>query len=151
MAVGGEALASETLEASQHHLGLLLESFLTPRTSNLTYQEVVDGVLKENRRASEQSLHHLQGHRSHDWEVLDGLIKVHGDLDKATRKSLKKEIDQRCKSLKMLKEHISHYEAQLGQELSEGNTPSDDGQIHHSAQAEVALARKPMTLLRRMP
>ena len=37
MAMGGEALASETLEASQHHLGPLLESFLTPRTSNLTY------------------------------------------------------------------------------------------------------------------
>ena len=66
MAVGGEALASETLEALQHHLGPLLESFLTPRTSNLTYQEVVDCVLMENRRASEQSLHHLLGCRTHD-------------------------------------------------------------------------------------
>ena len=36
MAVGGEALASESLEAEQHHLGPLLESFLTPRTSGLT-------------------------------------------------------------------------------------------------------------------
>ena len=33
-----------------------------------------------------------------------------------------------------------HYEAQLGQEPSEGRAPSDDGQIHHGAQAEVALA-----------
>ena len=33
-----------------------------------------------------------------------------------------------------------HYEAQLGQEPSEGNAPSDDGQIHHGAQAKVALA-----------
>ena len=49
MAVGGEVLASETLEASQHYQGLLLESFLTPRTSGLTYQEVVDHVLMENR------------------------------------------------------------------------------------------------------
>ena len=143
MAMGGKALASETLEASWHHLGPLLESFLTPRTSNLTYQEVVDRVLTENRRASEKSLHHLQGCRTHDQEVLDGLIKVHGELDKAdkaTQKSLKKEIDQRHKSLEMLKEHISHYEAQLGQEPSEGNTPDDNGQIHHGAQAEVALA-----------
>ena len=31
MAVGGEALASETLEALQHYQGLLLESFLTPK------------------------------------------------------------------------------------------------------------------------
>ena len=59
MAVGGEALASESLEASRHHLGLLLESFLIPRTNNLTYKEVVDHVLMENRRASKQSLHHL--------------------------------------------------------------------------------------------
>ena len=39
----------------------------------------------------------------------------------------------------MLKERISHYETQLGQEPSEGSAPSDDGQIHHGAQAEVAL------------
>ena len=143
MAVGGEALASETLEASQHRLGLLLESFLTPRTSNLTYQEVVDRVLMENRRASEQSLHHLLGCRTHDQQVLDGLIKVHGELDKAnkaTRKSLKKEIDQRRKSLETLKERISHYEAQLGWEPSEGNAPGDDGQVVYGAQAELAPA-----------
>ena len=100
-------------------------------------------MLMENRLASEQSLRHLQEHRTCDREVLDGLIKAHGELDKAdkaTQKSLKKEIDQRCKSLEMLKEHISHYEAELGQELSEGNAPGDDGQICHGAQAEVALA-----------
>ena len=113
MAVGGKALASESLEASRHHLGPLLESFLTPRTSNLTYQEVVDRVLTENRRASEESLHHLKVHRVHDRGMLDGLIKAHGELDKAdkaTQKSLKKEIDQRRKSLEMLKERISYCE-----------------------------------------
>ena len=106
MAVGGEALASESLEALWHHLDPLLESFLTPRTSNLTYKEVVDRVLTENCRASEESLHHLKGHRIHNRGVLDGFIKVHGELDKAdkaTRKSLKKEIDQRRKSLETLR------------------------------------------------
>ena len=146
MAVGGEALASETLEASQHHLGPLLESFLTPRTSNLTYQEVVNHVLTENHRASEQSLHHLHGHRTHNREVLDGLIKVHGELDKmdkAAQKSLKKEIDQRRKSLEALKEQISYYETQLGQEPSEGNPPDGDDQVGHGAQAEMAPALAP--------
>ena len=141
MAVGGKALASVTLEASQHCLGLLLESFLTPRTSNLSFQKVVDHGLTENRQASQQSLHHLREHRTHNCEVLDGLIKAHGELeksDKAARKSLKKEIDQRCKSLETLKERISYYETQLGQELSEGNTPDDDGQVSHGAQAEMA-------------
>ena len=142
MAMGGEPLASESLEARQHYLDPLLESFLTPRMSGLTYQEVVDHVLMENRRASGQSLRHLQERRTHEWEVLEGLIKVHRELnkaDKATWKSLKKEIDQRRKDLKMLNERISRYEAQLGQEPSEGSTPGDDGQIRHGAQAEMAL------------
>ena len=143
IAVGGEALVSDSLEAGQHYQGPLLESFLTLRTSGLTYQEVVDQVLTENRRAADQSLHHLQARCTHEREVLEGLIKVHGELDKAdkaARKSLKKEIDQRRKGLETLKEHISHYEAQLRQEPSEGSAPGDDGQICHGAQAEVALA-----------
>ena len=142
MAAGGKALASETLEASRHCLGPLLESFLTLRTSNLTFQEVVNCVLKENHWASQQSLHHLRGCCAHNREVLDRLIKAHGELDKsdkAAQKSLK-EIDQRHKSLEALKERISYYEMQLGQELSEGNTPDDDGQVGHGAQAEMAPA-----------
>ena len=143
MAVGGEAQASESLEVGQHYLGPLLESFLTPRTSGRTYQDVVDRVLMENRRASEQSLRHLQECRTCKQEALERLIKVHTELDtadKATQKSLKKEIDQRRKGLEMLKECILHYEAKLWLEPSEGSTPGDDGQIHHDAQAEVALA-----------
>ena len=143
MAGGGEALASESLEAGQHYLGPLLESFLTSRMSGLTYQEVVDQVLMENRRAADQSLRHLHECRTREQEALEGLIKAHGELDKAdkaARKSLKKEIDQRHKGLEMLKERISHYEAQLGQEPSEGGAPGEDGQTHHGAQSEVAPA-----------
>ena len=83
MAMGGKPLASESLEAGQHHLGPLLESFLTPRTSSLTYQEVVDHVLTENRRASGQSLRHLQEHRAWKREALGGLIKVHRSHQRA--------------------------------------------------------------------
>ena len=143
MAMGGKALASESLEAGQHYQGPLLESFLTPRMSSLTYLEIVDQVLTENRRPTDQSLHHLQVRCTHEWEVLEGLIKAHGELDKvdkATRKSLKKEIDKRRKGLEMLKERISHYEVQLGQEPSKGSAPSDNGQICHGAQAEAAPA-----------
>ena len=142
MVTGGEALASESLDVGQHHQGLLLESFLAPRMSGLTYQEVVDHVLTENRRSASQSLHLLQEHHTREWEALEGLIKVHGELDKAdkaARKSLKKEIDQRRKGLETLKECISDFEAQLGQEPSEGSVASGDGQICHGAQAEVAL------------
>ena len=102
MAGGAEVLASESLEAGQHHQGPLLESFLIPRMSGLTYQQVVDQVLMENHRATDQSLCHLQEHRTRKREALEGLIKAHGELDKADKaawKSLKKEIDQRCKGL----------------------------------------------------
>ena len=103
-------------------------------------------MLTENHRASEQSLHHLKGHRIHDRGVLDGLIKVHGELDKAdkaTQKSLKKEIDQRRKSLETLKERISYCEAQLGREPSEGNTTGGESQVGQGTQAEMALAPAP--------
>ena len=143
MAITGNGMALETLEALQHHQGPLLESLLTPRMNDLSFQEVVKRVLNENCRASQQSLHHLRGRHACDREVLDGLIKAHGELDKfdkATQKSLKKEIDQKRKSLKMLKERISYYKTQLGQEPSEGNTPDDDGQFGHGAQAEMAPA-----------
>ena len=83
-------------------------------------------MLMENRWASEQSLHHLQGRHLHDCEVPDGLIKAHGELDKsdkATHKSQKKEIDQRRKSLETLKEHIWYYEAQLGAGAVRGQCP----------------------------
>ena len=75
--------------------------------------------------------------------MLDRLIKAHGELDKsdkATQKSLKKEINQRHKSLEVLKEYISYYETQLWQEPSEGNTPDDEGQVGHGAQVEMAPA-----------
>ena len=75
--------------------------------------------------------------------MLDGLIKAHRELDKADKaaqKSLKKEIDQRRKSLETLKERISHYEAQLRREPSEGNASGDDGQVGYGAQAELAPA-----------
>ena len=48
MAVGGDQSASETLDASRHCLGRLLESFLIPTTHDLTFREVVAHCLYEN-------------------------------------------------------------------------------------------------------
>ena len=143
MAVEGKGMASETLEASRHQQGPLLESFLTPRMSNITFQEVVDCILNENQRASEHSLHYLRACRTRNCEVLDELTRAHWELDKSdksSRRNIKKEIDQRCKSLKTLRERIFYYKSQLGQDPSEGNTSDDDGLFSHSAQAETAPA-----------
>ena len=85
MAMEGKGLASKTLQALQHCLGPLLESFLVPRMSNLTFQKVVDCVLDENRRSSQHSLHYLRGCCANDREVLDRLIRAHGELDKTNK------------------------------------------------------------------
>ena len=79
MAAGGDGMASETLEALQHCQGPLLESFLTPMMSNLTFQEVVDCILHENWHDSEHSLNYLRARRTCTREELDGLTKAHGE------------------------------------------------------------------------
>ena len=48
MAVGGDQLASETLDVSRHCLGRLLESFLIPTTHDLTFREVVTHCFYKN-------------------------------------------------------------------------------------------------------
>ena len=143
MAITGDGMASETLEALQHHQGPLLESFLTPGMSNLTFQEVVDCVLHENWHASECSLNYLLAHHDRTREELDDLTKAHGESDKSDKspqKRIKKEIDLRHKELVSLREHISYHESHLRQDPSEDNTPDDDGLFGHGAQAGMATA-----------
>ena len=79
MAAGEDGMASETLEASRHCQGPLPESFLTPMMSNLTFQEVVNCVLRENQRDSECSLNYLWARRARTCEELDDLTKAHGE------------------------------------------------------------------------
>ena len=59
MAVRGEELASESLDASQHCLGHLLESFLVPTMHDLTFREVVGCCLYENRHDAQHRLNDL--------------------------------------------------------------------------------------------
>ena len=87
MAVTGDGMASETLEASRHHQGPLLESFLTPRMSNLTFQEVVNCVLHENQHASECSLNYLLECHTRTCKELDDLTKAHGESNKSNKSS----------------------------------------------------------------
>ena len=143
MAVTGDGMASETLEASQHRQGPLLESLLTRSMSNLSFQEVVDCVLQENRHASERSLNYLLACCARTRQELDDLTKAHGESDrsdKSSRKRIKKEIDLRCKDLESLREHISYYESRLGQDPSGDDPPNDDGLFGHGAQARMATA-----------
>ena len=62
MAVGGDQLASETLDASRHCLGCHLESFLIPTTHDLMFREVVACCLYENRRDAQHHMNDLIRH-----------------------------------------------------------------------------------------
>ena len=77
MSTGGDGMASETLEALRHNQGPLLDLFLTPMMSNLTFQEVVNRVLHENRCSAQRSLDDLRACHARIHEELDVLIKAH--------------------------------------------------------------------------
>ena len=79
MSTRGDGMASETLEASRHSQGPLLDLFLTPMMSNLTFQEVVNRVLYENRHGAQHSLDDLRAHHAHIHKELDDLTKAHGE------------------------------------------------------------------------
>ena len=88
--IPGDKMASKTLEASQHHLGPLLGSFLTSSMSNLTFREVVDCVLQENQCASEHSINYLLAHHARTHQELDNLTKAHRESNKSNKASQKK-------------------------------------------------------------
>ena len=141
MSIRGDEMASETLEASWHSLGPLLKSFLAPMMSNLTFQEVVNWVLHENRRDAQRRLDDLRARCAHIHQELDDLTQAHQESEKSSRKRIKKEIDMRCKDLESLKGHISQYESHLEQDTSGDNTQDSDDLLDQGAEAEMATAK----------
>ena len=77
MAGRGDQSASETLDASQHCLGRLLESFLIPTTHDLTFREVVGRCLYKNWHDTQHHLNDLVRHRNHVHKELDDLVEAH--------------------------------------------------------------------------
>ena len=138
MSIRGDQMASETLEASRHSLGPLLESFLAPTTGNLTFQEVVDRVLHENWCDAEHHLDNLRAHRALICQELDDLTQAHRESEKSSRKRIKKEIDMRHKDLESLKRCISECESHLEQDMPGDNTPDNYNLLDQGAEAEMA-------------
>ena len=136
MSAGGDEMATETLEASRHSLGPLL----APTMSNLTFWEVVDRVLHENRRNAQCHLDDLRAHRAQIHQELDDLTQAHRESEKSLQKRIKKEIDMRCKDLESLKGCISQCESHLEQDTPGDNTPDSDDLLDQGAEAEMATA-----------
>ena len=138
MSIRGDELASETLKALQHCLGLLLESFLALMTSNLTFREVVDRVLHKNQCDAERCLEDLRACHAQIYKELDDLIQAHRESEKSSRKRIKKEIDTKRKDLESLKRHISQCELHLEQNTPGDDTPDINDLLNQGAETEMA-------------
>ena len=58
-------------------MGPLLEYFLVPRTSGLTFKEVARRVAQENCQDIESSLQELLKHRQELWQAVEFLAQSH--------------------------------------------------------------------------
>ena len=72
-------MASETLEALRHSQDPLLDLFLTPMMCTLTFKEVVNRILYENRHNAQSLLNNLRARRARIHKELDDLTKAHGE------------------------------------------------------------------------
>ena len=102
------------MDAARHGRGPLLEFLLTPWASNLTFEEVVDRVLVENRYKIESSLDHIQELRAWLQGELEDLHQACKDKpDTSAWRRMKKEMERKQKDLKGLEATISEYKSCL--------------------------------------
>ena len=134
MAVGGDQSASETLDASRHCLGCLLESFLIPTTHDLTFREVVARCPYKNRRDAQRRLDDLIRRRNQVCEELDDLMEAHKGASGSSRKRIKKEIDLWHKDLESLKGCISQEESYLQEDTPEQDVPESNDLLDQGAE-----------------
>ena len=114
-------------------------------TGSLTFAEVVDHVLDENRHSAESSLAELQGHCTRIRGELDNLTEARREeSDKFAWKRIKREIDLRWKDIENLRVAISHHESNLRRGQPGDIATHDDDLSDHgageAAKSEMAIA-----------
>ena len=77
MAAAEDGTASLSLDVAQHGRGPLLEFLLAPKTSSLTFEEVIQQVLAENRYKTESSLDNIQRLQARLQRELKDLSQAH--------------------------------------------------------------------------
>ena len=144
MAAEGAVLTPQTLEATQHKRGPLLDMLLALRTGNLTYAEVINHILDEDWCSAESSLAELQECHAHIWGELEGLIKAHHDeSDKHAQKRIKKEINMKCKDVESLRVTISHHESLLGRDQDNDVSNQESGEAAKTEMAPMPETNDP--------
>ena len=136
MSAQEDEAASQTLDASQHRLGHLLELFLVPATYGLSFREVVVRCLYENRCNTQLQLDSLIACHNRVWEELEGLMQAHRESTGADRRRVKKDMDLCCCDLESLKARISFVESHL----REGSPERDvlDDPPHREADTKMS-------------
>ena len=110
---GVEIAAS--LQVEDYDIGPLLEYFLMPKLSGITFVEVTSRVAEENRRDMEVPLRELRKERDFlksEISFLDG-ARVNEQWGE-TKKQLKKQLDASRRKLRSTQERISRLEELLG-------------------------------------
>ena len=112
---GAEVAASPRVQ--DYDIGPLLDYFLMPKRTDITFEEVALKVAEENRRDLEVSLRDLHEERG----TLENVIKLLTDtwqkeLGRERRKVVKKQLDAKRKELRSIQERISRLEESLGLE-----------------------------------
>ena len=112
---GAEVAASPRVQ--DYDIGPLLDYFLMPKRTDITFEEVALKVAEENRRDLEVSLRDLHEERG----TLENVIKLLTDtwqkeLGRERRKAVKKQLDAKRKELHSIQERISRLEESLGLE-----------------------------------
>ena len=123
MSARGDETGSQSLDASRHHLGHLLDLFLVPTIHSLSFREVLARCLNENRRGAQRQLDGLIECRNRVHEELEGLMQAHRVSTGADRRRVKKDMDLRHHDLESLKACISFVESDLQEGSLERDIP----------------------------
>ena len=119
-----------------YDIGPLLDYFLMPKLTDITFEEVARRVAEENRRDVEVSLMNLHEERG----MLESGIKLLTDtwqqeLGRERRKAVKKQLDAQRKELRSIQKRISRLEESLDLEHPQAQESLD---LEHP-QAQVSL------------
>ena len=139
---GTEITTSPRVE--DYDIGPLLEYFLMPKLSDITFGEVASMVAQENRRDMEISLRDLHEERDSFQNEIELLARARdNEQRRETKKTLKKQLDTSRRNLHSNQERISQLEELLGLGQSQ-EPPTGQGRldviVEDTTETTVAMA-----------
>ena len=131
-----------------YDIGPLLDYFLMPKLTDITFEEVARRVAEENRRKVESSLLSLHEERG----TLENVLKLLTDtwqkeLGRERRKAVKRQLDAQRKELRSIQSHISRLEESLDLEPPQAQEPLDSEHPESQGSLDVIIEETTETTL----